>query len=234
MRRFWKEVSAEALANGYAIRLDGRAVKTPKRAELILPTRALTDAVILEWDAVGEQIDPITMPLTGFANAAIDHVAADHDGFVSAIAAYGENDALCYRAEAGTALADRQDEVWQPWITWAEKRFDIAMVQVEGIIHQPQPPATIAALRKAVAGHSAHELAAMAKLAHLSGSLIATLAVAEKVASAETLWGVCCLDELWQEELWGEDHWATKNRNDRAREFMAAAQYLAYLDVALN
>ncbi len=233
MRRFWKTVTIEALSKGFAIRLDGRPVKTPKRADMVLPNQALANAVVLEWDAVGEQIDPILMPFTGFANAAIDHVANDHAGFVSAIAAYGENDALCYRAEAGTPLAERQATVWSPWITWAEKRFDVIMVQIEGIIHQPQPENTIAAFRKAVAGHDAHQIAAMAKLAHLSGSLIATLAVADQVASAETMWGVCCLDELWQEELWGSDHWATKNRNDRASEFMAAARYLELLNAAI-
>jgi chaperone required for assembly of F1-ATPase len=229
MRRFWKTVGIEAVPTGFAIRLDSRPVKTPKRAELVLPNQALADAVVQEWEAVGEQIDPILMPYTGFANAAIDHVASDHDGFVSAIAAYGENDALCYRTEAGTPLAERQAAVWGPWLTWAEKRFDVAMVQVEGIIHQPQPERTINAFRKAVAGHDAHQIAAMAKLAHLSGSLIATLAVADRAETAETMWGVCCLDELWQEELWGEDHWATKNRNDRAAEFMAAARYLELL-----
>jgi chaperone required for assembly of F1-ATPase len=232
MRRFWKAVALEAVGPGFAIRLDARPVKTPKRAELILPNQVLADAVVHEWEAVGEQIDPILMPYTGFANAAIDHVAHDHDGFVAAIAAYGENDALCYRAEAGTPLAERQTVVWDPWLEWAEKRFDVAMVQVEGIIHQSQPENTIAAFRKAVAGHDAHQIAAMAKLAHLSGSLIATLAVADRAETAETMWGVCCLDELWQEELWGEDHWATKNRNDRASEFMAAARYLELLRAA--
>jgi chaperone required for assembly of F1-ATPase len=229
MRRFWKDVVCEPGPGGFAIRLDGRPVKTPKRAELIVPNRALADAIMLEWEAVGEQIDPIAMPFTGFANAAIDHVSADHAGFVAAIAAYGENDALCYRAEAGTALAERQAEVWDEWLLWAEKRFGVALVQIEGIIHLPQPEATIAAFRKAVALHDAHQIAAMAKLAHLSGSLIATLAIAENAANADIMWGVCCLDELWQEELWGSDHWAEKNRNDRSSEFMAAAHYLEML-----
>lgn len=230
MRRFWKIVTTEEGADGFSFRLDGRVVRTPKRAELLAPNRALADAIVGEWEAVEDVIDPIKMPLTGFANAAIDHIAADHDGFVAAIAAYGENDALCYRAEAGTPLADRQTEIWDQWLAWAEKRFGVDLVQVEGIIHAAQPDATIAALRNAVAQHDAHQLAAMAKLAHLSGSLIATMTVVEQADTAEAMWGVCCLDELWQEEQWGSDHWAEKNRNDRAHEFMAAARYLALLN----
>jgi chaperone required for assembly of F1-ATPase len=229
MRRFWKVVTTEECEYGFTFRLDGRIVRTPKRAALLVPNRALADAIMAEWDAVEQVIDPVKMPITGFANAAIDHVAADHGGFVAAIAAYGENDALCYRAEAGTPLADRQTEIWDPWLDWAEKRFGVALVQVEGIIHAAQPEATIAALRNAVAQNDAHQLAAIAKLAHLSGSLIATLAIAERASTADIIWGVCCLDELWQEEQWGSDHWAEKNRNDRATEFMAAAQYLELL-----
>ena len=59
MRRFWKEVTVEQSAYGLAIRLDGKPVKTPLRAELTVPTKALADAVIAEWMAVAEKIDPV-------------------------------------------------------------------------------------------------------------------------------------------------------------------------------
>ena len=161
--------------------------------------------------------------------AAIDRIAPDHAGFAAAIAAYGETDLFCYRAATGEALADRQAEIWDRWLQWAQGRYDISFVIVEGIMHQPQPAATLEILRGVVAARGAFELAAMAKLAHLSGSLIATLAVVERAATPEDIWNAACLDELWQEELWGADHWAQKNRDDRAREFMAAARFLDLL-----
>lgn len=46
MKRFWKEVTLEQGTYGYAIRLDRRAVKTPTRNELVLPTQRLADAVV--------------------------------------------------------------------------------------------------------------------------------------------------------------------------------------------
>jgi chaperone required for assembly of F1-ATPase len=226
MRRFWKDVTAEPSTWGFGIRLDGRVLKTPMKNELLLPTTALRDAVIAEWQGVEETIDPATMPMTGFANAAIDHVARDKAEFASAIAAYAESDALCYRAEASDALAEKQAEVWDPLLDWAQVRYNVALVRVEGVMHQPQPEATLANLRAAVLARGTFELAAMAKLAHLSGSLVATLALVERAGETATLWQACCLDELWQEELWGSDHWAEKNRADREAEFMAAAQFL--------
>src|SRR3546814_3331838 len=71
MKRFWKDVQVE---DG-GIRLDGRPIRTPGRAPLILPTPALAGAVADEWRGVGETVDPRAMPLTGLANAAIDRIA---------------------------------------------------------------------------------------------------------------------------------------------------------------
>ena len=229
MRRFWKEVTLEPTTMGQAVRLDGRPVKTPTGNALALPTQKMANAVVAEWDAVEKTLNPALMPVTGFANAAIDRIAPDHAGFAAAIAAYGETDLFCYRAATGDALADRQAEIWDRWLQWAQGRYDISFVIVEGIMHQPQPAATLETLRGVVAARGAFELAAMAKLAHLSGSLIATLAVVERAATPEDIWNAACLDELWQEELWGADHWAQKNRDDRAREFMAAARFLDLL-----
>ena len=229
MRRFWKEVTVEQTAYGLAVRLDGKPVKTPLRAELMVPTKTLADAVIAEWQAVAEKIDPAAMPMTGFANAAIDRIAPELSTFVGAISAYGETDLFCYRAEAGEPLAVRQAEVWDPWLDWVRQRYDVVFNIVEGIMPQPQPAETLERLTAAVTSRGTFELAAMAKLAHLSGSLVATLALIEQAGTAQDLWTASCLDEMWQEELWGEDYFATKNRHDREAEFMQAARFLDLL-----
>jgi chaperone required for assembly of F1-ATPase len=229
MQRFWKEVTTEQSAWGFGIRLDDRVLKTPMKNELLLPTTALRDAVVAEWQAVGEALDPAAMAMTGFANAAIDHVAPDRATFAAQIAAYAESDALCYRAEAEDALAARQAEIWDPWLDWARGRYDLSFTLVEGVMHRPQPEATLEKLRTEVAARGTFELAAMAKLAHLSGSLVVMLALVERAGAAKALWTASCLDELWQEELWGSDYWAEKNRTDREAEFMQAAQFLALL-----
>ncbi len=231
MRRFWKSVSLEQGTYGHGICLDGRAVKTPRQNALYLPTLALANSVKAEWEAVGDTIDPAAMPMTGFANAAIDHVAPDRHGFAAQIAAYAESDAFCYRADAADALAEKQEAVWGPWLAWARSRYDISFTIVEGVMHQPQPKATLEKLHAAVASRGTFELAAMAKLAHLSGSLIAVLAIVERAGTSDALWHASCLDEYWQEELWGSDHWAQKNRADREREFGQAAAFLDHLRI---
>jgi len=117
VKRFYK---AATVGEWRRILLDGKPVKTPGRRDLALPSDALAEAIADEWNAVGEQIDPRAMKLSGLANAALDRIAPDPAGFARGLAAYGESDLLCYRAEAPAGLVRRQSESWDPIIAWAQ------------------------------------------------------------------------------------------------------------------
>jgi chaperone required for assembly of F1-ATPase len=225
VRRFYKEVS---IIDG-AILLDGRPVRTPARASLTLPTAALAEAVAAEWQMQGEEIEPRTMPLTGLSNAAIDRVAPNPAAFAGPLAAYAESDLLCYRADAPAELIARQAEAWDPLLDWARTRFDITFVVTSGIVHAPQPAATIARLDEALRARSPFALAAMSPLITIGGSLVTALALAEDAIDADRAFDVTHLDELWQAERWGEDKLALESRASRRRDFMAAAQLLDLL-----
>lgn len=229
MKRFYKHVSVEPVAGGHAIRLDGRTVKTPKRAELSLPTSALAHAVAAEWDAQGEDIDPRTMPLTGLSNAAIDVVGPDPDAFARSLAAYAETDLLCYRADSPAELVERQAAAWDPLLDWARARYDVHFETVAGIIHRAQPDQTVERLAAAVAAHDAFHLAALHPLVTIGGSLLIALAVAEGKIDVGTAFDTAHLDELWQVEQWGEDDLATGQREHHRADFKAAARFLALL-----
>jgi chaperone required for assembly of F1-ATPase len=229
MKRFYKKVTVEPVADGHAIRLDGRTVKTPARAELVLPTQALAAAVAAEWEAQGEDIEPRSMPLTGLANAAIDRVAPDIHAFAKGLAAYAETDLLCYRADSPAALVGHQAESWDPLIDWAQQRYDIGLEIVHGIMHQPQSPETVARLAAAVHALDPWRLAALQPLVTIAGSLIIALALAEGELGVEHGFAAAHLDELWQAEQWGEDEFAIQAREHRRVDFKAAARFLALL-----
>jgi len=226
VKRFWKDVTVEAADGGHAILLDERSVKTPMRADLILPSAKMAEAAAQEWRDVGEEIDPSAMPVTGFANAALDRVVGDRQSFIDAVAAFGESDLFCYRAENPQKLVDRQESVWGKWLRWAQQKYLVKFVVVQGIVHQPQAEPTLVRLKEAVAGMNDHQLAAASKLTHLTGSLVAVLALADGTVDAEMLWPDLILDELWQEEQWGTDELALKNRDDREAEFLEAARFM--------
>lgn len=225
MKRFYK---AATVRSGEVL-LDERPVRTPARRPLAVPTAALAEAVAAEWNAQGEKVEPRSMPLTGLANAAIDQVAPDQDAFAAGLAAYGEADLLCYRADSPASLVARQARLWDPILAWARRRFDIDFETVFGIVHRPQPAATVARLRHAVIARNAWELAALSPLVTLSGSLAIALGLAEEAIDLDAAWAAATLDEAWQAEQWGEDAEAAARLTARRAEFEAAERFLRLL-----
>jgi chaperone required for assembly of F1-ATPase len=225
MKRFYKEATAVEADGGWSILLDGRPVRTPARALLVLPTAALGNAVAQEWASQGEEIDPAAMTMTGIANAAIDHVMPDPAAFAAPIAAYGESDLTCYRADGPEPLVARQAEQWQPLIDWAQARYDVSLRVTSGIVHVPQPPETLIRLGEAVRALDPFLLAPLSTLVSMSGSLIIGLAAVERAFPLAQLWQAAELDELWQAEQWGDDDQALLRRAQRHEAFMAAAGF---------
>jgi chaperone required for assembly of F1-ATPase len=229
MKRFYREASVRSGPDGGEVLLDERPVRTPAKRALTLPTDALAEAIAAEWNAQGEEIRPRTMPLTGLANAAIDRVAPDKDAFAASLAAWGESDLLCYRSEAPASLVARQSSLWDPLLAWAQRRFDVDFATTTGILHRPQPANTVAQLSHAVAARDAFELAALAPLVTISGSLVIALALAEEAIELEAAWAAATLDEAWQAEQWGEDAEAAARLEARRAEFEAAQRFLRLL-----
>ena len=119
------------------------------------------------------------MPLTGLANAAVDRVAPDPAAFAAGLARYAEADLACYRAEGPQALVERQSAAWDPLLDWARRRFDVDFRPTSGLVHVPQPPATVDRLGHAVAALDPFRLAGLSPLVTIGGSLVAALAVIE-------------------------------------------------------
>ena len=230
MKRFWKEVAVEREEGGWAIRLDGRPVKTPARAPLVVPSEALAEAIADEWRSVGETIDPRAMPLTGLANAAIDRVAPEPRAFAEGLARYAEADLACYRAEGPRELAARQERSWDELLAWARRRYDVDFVTTCGLMHVAQPDPTVERLAHAVAALDPFRLAGLSPLVTVGGSLVAALAVVEKALTPEQAWEAVSIDDRWQLEQWGSDAEAEAVLENRRRDFFAAARFVDLLD----
>jgi chaperone required for assembly of F1-ATPase len=230
MKRFWKEVALDREGDGWSIKLDGRPVRTPARASLVVPTEALGEAIAGEWRSVGETIDPRAMPLTGLANAAIDRVAPDSQAFAGGLAKYAEADLACYRSEWPPELVSRQEKSWDDLLSWARRRYDVDFSTTSGLLHVPQPQATVERLSHAVASLDPFRLAGLSPLVTTGGSLIAGLALLEKALTPEAAWDAVSIDDRWQIEQWGADAEAETALDNRRRDFMAAARFLELLD----
>jgi chaperone required for assembly of F1-ATPase len=228
VKRFYKDVSVGDAAP-FQVLLDGRPIKTPKRRPLALPTRALAEAIADEWRAQAEFIDPTRMPLTRFANTAIDAVADTLDAVANDITAYAGSDLVCYRAETPEQLVESQSEHWDPVVAWANEALDAQFRVFPGVMHVAQSEASLAAVSKALRPHDAFRLTALLVLTTLTGSALIALALGREWLSADAAWKAAHVDEDYQISLWGEDVEATARRRGRRAEFNSAVQLLALL-----
>lgn len=221
-RKFWKEASVAEQDGTYAVLLDGRGLKTPAKTPVVAPTEAIAKAIAAEWDAQVEEIDPLTMPVTLWANAALDKVALQHAEVADMLADYGGTDLLCYRADNPQELVARQAELWDPILDWAADQLDARLIPVQGVMFQSQDAAALERLRSRVHAFSNFELSAFHDLVALSGSLILGFAAVQELRPIEELWNLSRVDELWQEEQWGRDEEAFELAETKKQAFIQA------------
>jgi chaperone required for assembly of F1-ATPase len=230
MKRFWQNAAAVAdEGDRWRIELDGRPVRTPARALLLLPGEELAQQVAAEWQSANDKVDPRAMPLTGLGNAAVDHVAPNPAVFADSLARYAANDLLCYRAGAPTKLVAAEEAAWDPLLQWARRRFDVDFVVTEGIAPVDQPQATLDQLAQAVHALDPYRLAGLSPLVTVGGSLISGLAVLEGAVGVDEAWSAVSLDERWQLEQWGSDEEAERALAAREADFRTGARFLALL-----
>lgn len=224
-KRFWKEAGVVEEEGGFGVRLDGRAVRTPAKAALIVPTRALAEAIAAEWNAQEGKIDPGTMPFTRSANAAIDKVARQKSEVAEMLAAYGDSDLVCYRATGPVELIEKQAAAWNPLLDWTESVLSAKLLVVEGVVHVPQDTAALARLRAHVDALDIWALTAFHDLVSLSGSLVIGFAALDGFYPVETLWNLSRVDETWQAEQWGSDEEAEEMAARKQSDFIHAKRF---------
>lgn len=228
-KRAYRGVAVVPLEGGFGIALDGKPVATPAKARLVLPSRALAEAVAAEWEAQGPEIDPLAMPLTRLAGSAIDLVGPSRAEVIARTAGYAATDLLCHRADRPAALVARQQAAWQPVLDWAILRYQAKLEVTTGVIAVDQSPAALEALRRAVAAYDDMRLTAVAAATAACGSLLLGLALAEGRIDAEAASALSQLDEAYQSELWGEDEDAARRRQALRADIAAAARFLILL-----
>jgi chaperone required for assembly of F1-ATPase len=230
MKRIYKSVKTEAVADGWGVVLDGRPLRTPAKRELWLPNERLAAAIAVEWDAQDPDIRPQTMPLTRLATTAIDRTAEKRGEIAADVANYAGTDLVCYRAEHPPALAARQEAAWQPLIDWAAGRYDAGLAVTSGIVPLAQSPASLKIFAAVVAALDDFRLTAIQAATAACGSLVIALALYEGRLDADAAFAASQLDETFQLEAWGEDSEAIQRRTALAADIQATARFLDLLD----
>ncbi|OFX05417.1 MAG: hypothetical protein A3D94_20935 [Alphaproteobacteria bacterium RIFCSPHIGHO2_12_FULL_66_14] len=234
MKRFYKETAIEAAEGGFRVLLDGKPMRTPAKAILVVPTKPLAEAIAAEWSGVPDkaEINAAHLPLTRLAATGLDRVVPRREEVIADTAKYAGSDLLCYRATTPVSLVKLQHDAWQPLLDWVAERYGARLKVAEGISFVDQPEQALANLRDAVSGHADLALSALYNLTHTAGSLVIALAVAEGRLTSEAAFAAAQVDELYQIERWGDDPLAAKHRDGVAKDIDAGARFLALLEHA--
>ncbi len=230
IRRFWDEASLAEEPGGYAVLLDRKPMRIPGGTPLLVPNRALAEAIAAEWQAAGGakggELTYDAVPLTRLAGTAQDRIAPDPAPTAAELARYAETDLLCYRAASPEALVIRQARQWQPWLDWLERRHGARLEPVEGVMFRAQDPAALAHVQSVMAAQPASALAGLGIAIPALGSAVLGLALADGTLDAAEAHRLAMLDELFEAEQWGEDEEAVRRREQVGADIALAERFL--------
>src|SRR5580765_4587842 len=149
-KRFYTSAGTAEADGGFAVTLDGKPIRTPSGRQIVAPNAVIAEAIAAEWTAQGETIDPLTMPLTRFANSVVQSVVDCAELVANDVAKYLGSDLLFYRAGHPEVLVAKEAAHWDPIVFWAADTLGAHFILAEGINHVRQPDTAIVAARAAL------------------------------------------------------------------------------------
>jgi len=230
-RRFYADAGVGEAEGGFTVTLDGKPIKTPSGRTVIVPVRSLAETIAAEWNAQGEFIDPLTMPVTRFANSVVQGVVENVAAVSDDVAKYFGSDLLFYRAGHPEGLVAREAAHWDPILFWAAKTLGAHFMLAEGVMHVRQPPSAIAAARGALPADP-WAIAALHVITALTGSALLALALFHGVIDPDQAWAAAHVDEDWNAGKWGVDEEMAARRAAKLVDFNAVAAILKALPQA--
>lgn len=227
-KRFYTSAEIGEADGGHTVTLDGKPIRTPSGRIVILPVPSLAEEIAAEWNAQNDTIDPLTMPLTRFANSVVQGVIGNVEAVAEDAAKYFASDLLFYRASHPEALVAREAAHWDPILFWAAETFSAHFILAEGVVHVRQPDQAIAAARAALPSDP-WAIAAVHVITTLTGSALLALALFYGEIDHAQAWASAHVDEDWNAEQWGLDEEMAARKAAKLVDFNAAVGVLKAL-----
>ena len=216
-KRFYTMASVKKTAEGYAVQLDGKTIKTPEGQDLVAPSKALADAVMQEWADQIDEIDPQSMPITQILTTAIDTKRQRGD-ITDKLMRYLDTDLICYWAKEPEKLAARQKEIWGRWIKWFDEHFEVPLYTTKKIETIKQDPEAHKRLWNYIESLDDTYFTILQIMTADSGSVILGAAFAEGDASPDDIYKAAYLEELYRAEFYSEDEYGAAPEEEAERE----------------
>lgn len=214
--------------HAFAVTKSGEPLLTPQKLPMLVPTKALAEAMAEEWREHGK-FAAGKMPLTTLAQTAIDRIEEQRELIVESLLTYVDTDALVYRSSSSQNLLKKQEAQWDPVLDWTAATLGAKWEVTSGVMPVDQSEALHEAIRKYLTGLDSMRLAAVCMLSATYSSVALAIAVAEKHLTAENSFQLSRLEEEAQAETWGRDFEADKRAARMQEEISAAGRFLDLL-----
>lgn len=229
LKRFYADVAVAAEAGGFAVLLDGRVAKTPRRAPLAVEAQALAEALAAEWRNAGETIAADDLRLTRLAATAIDLAPEQAEAWRAGVVKFAAFDLVALRALSPAGLVARQNAELAPINDWARRALGAEIALRAGVVAEPQPAHVCDAVAAAAARLWPWRALAVKTAAEITRSAILALALEQDAFPADALFAASRIEEEWQIERWGEDAEAAAATRRLSADFVTAAAFLRLL-----
>eukprot|EP00298_Acanthocystis_sp_HF-20_P013016 c20165_g1_i1.p1 GENE.c20165_g1_i1~~c20165_g1_i1.p1 ORF type:complete len:345 (-),score=119.66 c20165_g1_i1:47-1081(-) len=235
LRRVYKNVGVRKQENGdlYEITLDGKAVVTPTKKKLLVPTEDIAKLIALEWAMQGHEIRHSSMLMTTLAATAIDDVEPNHVKYCREVLKFLETDSVCVREGRHEKLEKSQSKYWDPLVDFVEKRFGLRPHVTKELVKVEQNHDLMNLFEDYLNETDIFTLAAVHSIASTAKSLIIPMALVEGKMNAREATEAALVEELYQIEENGlvegyHDLFLAKTR----AKIAGASLFLHYLRVA--
>jgi chaperone required for assembly of F1-ATPase len=205
MKRFYKDVTIAPVVGlakteqEFQILLDGKPMKTPAKENLILPNEAMAQLIADEWQAVEKdsEIDPAKMYHTQVAVTAQDYVSKNRTDIEQVIMRYLDTELMCYHTPEPPEMAKHQAEHWTPHLRWFEKEMGITLPVKQGLdVHRPSDE-DYKIIVDFMETLDMYRFALFQMLVSMTGSIILASAFVKSALSAEEIFKLVKLEELF-------------------------------------
>ena len=200
-----REVSSTQ--NQYEILLDGKPLKSPKRAQFILPNKLLASAIATEWATQEDDlIRPFTMPLMQLSSTALDHMSdyATFDFHVKKLLEFFDADQAVVAHPSGSELREIQLKTLKKVHDWARREFGEQLnLSSDSIFAQPQPEEVKLLMEKRLRSLSPWEMTCTFAAAAAAKSLLIGLALNRNIIDPEEALKCARVEEDYQIERHG-------------------------------
>jgi len=226
-RRAYASVAVVPGEAGLTVCLDGKPLRSPAGTVLAAPNAGLAEAIAEEWRAQPPKLDIGRAPLTRLLGTALDRIPRNRSAIEAELCGYAETELVCHWAERPAELVLRQQAMWQPLLDWFAHRYDAPLVVTSAVIAVAQPDASLAAIRRSLAGVDDLRMTGLSLAVGTAGSLVIGCALAQGHLDSEAAFQASELEQSFQIEQWGEDPEATRRRAQLRVDLDLVVRWLA-------